>query len=209
VIDGEGPSFCAGADLQWMKSMAQFTRSENIEDSKKLYQMFRSLKEVPVPVICMVHGHVMGGALGLLAASDIGLAVDGTQFCFSEVRLGLAPAVISSFVANKVPMTFLQRYFLTAEVFDEKMAQNMGLVQAHGSHTEMVELKDQLIKKICQNGPSAVRASKNLLNQLSQMNDPEKETVELIANLRVSPEGQEGLKSFFEKRKPHWMEEIK
>ena len=206
VLEGEGESFCAGADLNWMKSMAKFSRIENIEDSEKLYNMFKALADLPCPVLSVVQGHVMGGALGLVAASDICLSVDKTQFCFSEVRLGLAPAVISSFVASKVTPSDLHRYFLTAEVFGPKEARRMGLIQDFGSAKEIKDLKNQIVKKLSQNGPLAVRASKALLKQLPTLEDPKKVTTELIANLRVSPEGQEGLTAFLEKRKPNWLE---
>lgn len=208
VLEGEGESFCAGADLNWMKSMAKFTRIENIEDSEKLYNMFKALSDMPFPVLAVVQGHVMGGALGLVAASDICLSLGKTQFCFSEVRLGLAPAVISPFVAAKVAMTDLHRYFLTAEVFGPKEARRIGLVQDFGSAKEVKELKNLIIKKLSQNGPLAVRASKALLKQIPKLDDSKKVTTELIANLRVSREGQEGLASFLEKRKPSWLESV-
>ncbi len=206
VLEGEGESFCAGADLNWMKSMAKFTRIENIKDSEKLFNMFKALTDLPFPVLSVVQGHVMGGALGLVAASDICLSIEKTQFCFSEVRLGLAPAVISTFVATKVSRADLHRYFLTAEVFGPKEARRMGLVHDFGSAKEINELKNIILKKISHNGPLAVRSSKALLKQIPTMDDPKKVTTEWIANLRVSPEGQEGLTAFLEKRKPSWLE---
>jgi len=206
VLEGEGESFCAGADLNWMRSMAKFNRVENIEDSEKLYDMFKALADMPCPVLSVVQGHVMGGALGLVAASDICLAQEKTQFCFSEVRLGIAPAVISSFVAAKVSVADLYRYFLTAEVFGPKEARRMGLVQDFAGAKEIKEIKNRIVKKFLQNGPLAVRASKALLKQIPKMENPRKTTTELIASLRVSPEGQEGLTAFLEKRKPHWLE---
>lgn len=205
VLKGEGESFCAGADLKWMKSMAQFTREENKKDSEELYDMFFALSQISVPTVCFVHGHAMGGALGLIAASDLVLAESETQFCFSEVRLGLAPAVISSFVKKKMHPSDLTRYFLTAEVFKGKEALASGLIQSHGSLAEMQALLGQWTKKIGNNGPQAVRATKALLNSLKDSTDIKDMTTQLIADLRVSDEGQEGLSAFFEKRKPQWM----
>lgn len=209
TIKGSGESFCAGGDLNWMKSMVNFTEEENKKDSEKLFQMYQALSHVPVPVISVVHGHVMGGGLGLVAASDICLAEEKTQFCFSEVRLGLAPAVISAFVKPKILPRDLQRYFLTAEIFSSQQALEMGLVNEYGSEDQMNKTFQHLVKKISNNGPQAVRATKELIRSLNQGCDPMKQTTELIARLRVSEEGQEGLKAFFEKRKPQWLESAK
>lgn len=205
IIKGEGESFCAGGDLNWMKSMVNFSEKENVEDSEKLYEMYQALVEIPVPVICLTHGHAMGGGLGLMAASDICLAVEGTQYCFSEVRLGLAPAVISSFVSKKMHASDISRYFLTAEVFGPEQAKAMGLVQEFGTREAMEEKVAKLAKKVSNNGPQAVRRTKALISDLANLSDPKKRTTELIASLRVSDEGQEGLSAFFEKRKPSWI----
>ena len=141
-----------------------------------------------------------------MAASDIVLAVDGTQCCFSEVRLGLAPAVISHFVAQKVRPSDMSRYFLTAEVFGPAEAQAMGLVHQYGRESEIEAELIKLTKKIKNNSPQAVKATKALIEQLKTSSDSKKLTTDLIADLRVSDEGQEGLKAFFEKRKPNWIE---
>ena len=130
VLSGEGKSFCSGADLGWMNSMAKFSGAQNRKDSEKLFEMFQSLRDCPVPLICKVQGHVMGGALGLVAASDLVVADEGTQFCFSEAKLGLAPAVISAFVKDKVNFSGMSRWFLTADVFSSADARDMGLVHA-------------------------------------------------------------------------------
>lgn len=206
VIQGAGESFCAGGDLNWMKSMVDYDHSENIKDSEKLYEMYEALQQVQVPVLCKVHGHAMGGALGLIAASDIVFAEEDTQFCFSEVRLGLAPAVISAFVKTKILPRDMYRYFLTAEVFDSADAFDMGLIHGYGSIDEVDAYIARTAKKITDNGPIAVRATKRLISELSRTDDLKKTTTEVIANLRVGDEGQEGLKAFFEKRKPSWME---
>lgn len=206
ILKGEGESFCAGGDLHWMKSMVNFSEQENREDSERLFEMYQALAEVPVPVICLTHGHAMGGGLGLMAVSDIVLAVEETKYCFSEVRLGLAPAVISHFVAKKIHSNKMSRYFLTAEVFGPDEAIAMGLAHEQGSLDSMVELANKLAKKICNNSPRAVRATKGLITQLPTATNSKKLTTELIAKLRVSSEGQEGLQAFFDKRKPNWVE---
>lgn len=206
VLKGAGESFSAGGDLNWMKSMVAYTEEENIKDSEKLYEMYEALTNIPVPVICVTHGHAMGGGLGLMAASDICLGVEGTQYCFSEVRLGLAPAVISSFVAKKMHSSQISRYFLTAEVFGPSEAKEMGLLSSFGTNDEIKELTEKLCKKIMNNGPKAVRETKKLISDLSSLQNPKSRTCQLIASLRVGTEGQEGLKAFFEKRKPNWLE---
>lgn len=206
VLRGAGPSFCAGGDLNWMKSMVDYSHEENKQDSIKLFEMYQALVDIPVPVISLVHGHSMGGGLGLMAASDIVFAVEGTQFCFSEVRLGLAPAVISHFVREKMSPSDMSRYFLTAEVFDPAKAQAMGLVHEHGTTEDIELLLASTTKKIAQNSPQAVKATKQLIAQLKTTTDSKTLTTEVIANLRVSDEGQEGLKAFFDKRKPNWIE---
>ena len=206
LIKGEGESFCAGGDLRWMKSSIGYSKQENQRDAELLYEMFEALSKVPVPVMALVHGHVMGGGLGLIAACDMSFAVERTLMCFSETRLGMAPSVISPFVARKVRMSDLNRYFLTAEFFDCRKALDMGLVQAWGSRLEMEGKVAELSRKILNNGPVALRTTKSLLSELSFLQDSKKRTTELIASLRVSQEGQEGLKAFLEKRKPKWVE---
>ncbi len=205
-LKGAGKSFSAGGDLGWMKSMVDYTEEENIKDSEKLYEMYEALRAVPVPVVTLVHGHAMGGALGLIAASDIVLAVDETQFCFSEVRLGLAPAVISAFVKDKILPRDMSRYFLSAEVFGPEAAQQMGLIHEFGSEKAMQDQSEKILKKIINNGPVAVRETKKLISDLKTSSDIKSQTTKVIAKLRVGKEGQEGLKAFFEKRKPRWTE---
>ncbi len=205
ILRGEGESFCAGGDLTWMKSMAQFTQAENLKDAQKLYEMFEAFKKIPVPTIALVHGHAMGGGVGLVAASDMTIAHDGTLFSFSEVKLGLAPAVISSFVADKLNRSDMYRYFLTAENFDAEKALGMGLIHAVTPTDRAEALLNEWIEKLKKNGPQALRATKKLLGELSHQQNFKNLTTELIARMRVSPEGQEGLKAFLEKRKPHWI----
>ena len=205
IIKGEGESFCAGADLNWMKSMAEYTQQENYKDSDQLFEMFVSLEKLPMPVVGQVHGHVFGGALGLVACCDIVAAVDETKFCFSEVRLGLAPAVISSFVAKKMSRTQIHRWFLTGEVFESSQALEMGFIHFSDSKKKVHRFVEEITQQMSHNGPKAVRETKKLIQDLySHQKDIRSRSVQLIADLRVSSEGQEGLKSFFEKRKPQW-----
>jgi methylglutaconyl-CoA hydratase len=210
VLKGEGKSFCSGADLGYMKSMAEFTLEENKQDSEQLFDMFWALRCLPQPVIGLVHGHVMGGALGLLALCDVASAIEETQFCFSEVRLGLAPAVISPFVMEKASPSFVRRYFLSAEVFDVEAARDSGLVQQSGSREVCEAWVNQMTKIFLANGPQAVRASKSLIlfNETNgDWHSRRSFTTQAIAERRVSDEGQEGLKSYFEKRSPAWKQE--
>lgn len=207
VLSGEGASFCAGADLEWMKSMVKYSKAQNKKDAEKLFVMFETMSNLPVVLMAQVHGHVMGGALGLLSVCDLVVAEEKTEFCFSEAKLGLSPAVISAFVKNKVSFAHMNRWFLTAEVFSALEAQKIGLVHevAAGSHTQTQI--DQWLKFINNNGPQAVRETKKLLRAIhgvSSLPKLKKTTTELIAKLRVGEEGQEGVKSFLEKRSPAW-----
>jgi methylglutaconyl-CoA hydratase len=204
ILKGQGESFCAGGDLNWMKSMINFSEKENIADSVKLFEMYESLLNLPIPLISLVQGHAMGGGLGLMAVSDIVISNKDAQFCFSEVKLGLAPAVISYFVAQKIRPSDLYRFFLTAEIFDVKDAYHMGLVHMSGDQIKTDEFLQKTLHKIKNNGPLAVRETKKLIKSLNKTQDSKTLTTELIARLRVSQEGQEGLKAFFEKRKPQW-----
>lgn len=209
VLSGAGASFCSGADLEWMKSMAKYTYAQNVKDAQKLYEMFAAIRDCDVTVLGKVHGAVMGGALGLVSVCDVVFAEEKTLFCFSEVRLGLAPAVISGFVKNKMRFSEMQRYFVTGSVFGSAEAKQSGLVhQVVDSHLQLdqtVEL--QLKEEILVAAPQAVKETKKLLRKMTALNSETKmkaASTQLIAKLRVSEEGQEGLKSFFDKRKPKW-----
>lgn len=207
VLKGEGKSFCSGADLGYMKSMAGFTFEENVRDSGELFDMFWAMRTCPHPIIARVHGHAMGGALGLIAVSDVVGAVEGTQFCFSEVKLGLAPAVISPFVLERMAVSHARRYMLTGEVFGTDEALRSGLVHFAGDAAAVDAFIEQTSKTISRNGPEGVRATKTLLMQVSAENDWSKRrelTTRVIAERRAGAEGQEGLRAFFEKREPNW-----
>lgn len=207
VIKGEGPSFCAGADLNWMKSMMKYNFEENLTDAQGLYTMFDVMKNCPIPVIGYAHGNVFGGGLGLIAICDIVAVEKSTKFCFSEARLGLVPSVISPFVKRKMSPQFLRESFLTAEIFDAEKAQESGLVNFVGSASACEKFIEAKIKSIKKCGAGALISTKKLLNSLDQMNPQETklETTTVISRRRVSEEGQEGLKAFLEKRKPSWL----
>lgn len=205
-LRGQGESFCAGADLEYMKSMANFSEAENKEDANILFDMFLSIRNCPLPVVTLAHGHAMGGGAGLVAASDIVIAEESTKFAFSEVKLGLVPAVISSFVLEKVIPSRARDLMLTGRVFSGVEALEIGLVgyTARGAAAE--ELAFSILKDLGRLGPEAVRATKKLLLSYEDdlHNKARKKSVDVISQRRVSPEGQEGIKAFLEKRKPNW-----
>lgn len=207
VLTANGKSFCAGADLHYMKSMAKFSHGENVRDAEGLYEMFDSGRNIPVPVIGKVFGHVMGGGLGLTAICDMVAGHKDTQFAFSEARLGLVPSVISSFILEKVPFGMANELMLTAETFSAARAREIGLLHFVG---ELEEVDDYLQSKIdiflsC--GPEAVRETKKLLKYVNGNRDRldiQNRTTTVIAERRGSAEAQEGLSAFFEKKKPSW-----
>lgn len=207
VLRGEGKSFCAGADLHYMKSQADFTEDQNVTDAEQLFEMFWTLRACPHPLIGRLHGHAMGGALGLTAVCDVAAAVEGTQFCFSEVKLGLAPAVISPFVLEKMRASPARRYMLTAEVFLAQEALASDLVHFVGNEAAVDEFVAKMIASLRQNGPEGMRATKGLVRAVSERTDWQTRrelTTSVIAERRVSAEGQEGLRAFFERRSPSW-----
>ncbi len=208
VLSGEGSAFCAGADVNWMKRVVDYSIEENIEDAATLADMLAAVRDCPKPVIARIHGPAIGGGVGLVAACDIAVAVHDAIFCLSEVKLGILPAVISPFVINKIGPGAMRRYALTAERFDALEAKRIGLVN---EAVETVEEMDAGIKNLCkllkQTGSEAVAACKKLLHDIQCVNCDEARTIttKSIAGARVSAEGQEGLKAFLEKRPPNWL----
>lgn len=200
VLKGEGTAFCAGADLNWMKEMVNYNFEQNVKDSKKLWDMFDRIIQCPIPVVGVLHGAVYGGALGLAACCDYVIAETKTQFCFSEVKLGLAPAVISSFVFRKIADGFARPLMLSAEVFNTETALRMGL--AHQVPANFESWPEE-IKKFSSNGLEAMRETKKLLNQITgrpSWDDQERLTTRVISERRVSTEAQTRLKKFLEKK---------
>lgn len=206
ALTGEGKAFCAGADLAWMRAMVNYSLEENRQDADVLFKMFEAIANCPVPIVGLAHGAVFGGALGLLACCDIVVAEEDTQFCFSEVKLGIVPAVISAFLARKANMGQVRPYMLNGQVFGPAKAAQMGLVHAVVPAGEgHAELQRQL-HGFADAGPEAVREMKKLLGDITNLdwNGQREKTGRVIAERRVSTEGQEGLKSFLEKRAPAW-----
>jgi methylglutaconyl-CoA hydratase len=207
VLGGRGPSFCAGADLQWMKAMAAFTREENLREAQALADLFFTVYESPKPIVARVHGAALGGGAGLVAASDIPVAALGTQFGFTEVRLGILPAVISPYVIGKIGEAAARELFLTGERFEAVRAQEIGLIRAAVPEDDLDAAVEGRVKELLQAGPRAIAEAKALIREVAfrRVEDVQRYTVERIAEIRTTAEGQEGMRAFLEKRKPYWM----
>jgi methylglutaconyl-CoA hydratase len=207
VLGGRGPTFCAGADLQWMKAMASFTRQENLREAQSLADLFFTVYESPKPVVARVHGAALGGGAGLVAACDIPVAALGTQFGFSEVRLGIIPAVISPYVLPKIGVSAARELLLTGERFEAVRALEIGLVRAAVPEADLDAAVEGRVQELLKAGPRAIAEVKALIREVAwrRVEDVQRYTVERIADLRVSPEGQEGMRAFLEKRKPSWL----
>lgn len=212
LINANGQHFCAGADLHWMQSMAQYDHSKNLEDAKQLAFLMELLYRLSKPVITLVQGSAFGGALGLIACSDLVLVAEEATFCLSEVRLGLAPAVISPYVSHKIGIAQAKRYCLTAEFFNAHQAKALGLINEVVQRDELIHQGQNMAANIAKLAPQAVTETKALLNFITSRVPYEKAvtdyTTDLIARLRVSFEGQEGMTAFFEKRAPNWQTQI-
>jgi methylglutaconyl-CoA hydratase len=207
VLSGEGKSFCAGADVNWMKRMVGYSFEENVADANLLAAMLRSIRECPKPVIARVHGAAYGGGVGLVAACDMAVALANATFCLSEVKLGIVPAVISPFVLEKIGAGAARRYALTAERFDAAEAKRIGLVsEVVDNDQQMNAWIERIIEHVMANGPEAIATCKQVLAHVAgdKWDELQAYTTRQIARIRVSPEGQEGLKAFLEKRKPGW-----
>ena len=198
LLCGDGPSFCAGADIEWMRASAEVDYESNVADATALLRMFEAIDRCPAPVICAVQGHAFGGGVGLVACSDIAVAHGRAVFAFSEVRLGVIPAVISPFVLRKLGESFARRYFLTGERFDAATAQRIGLV--HEVTEDLSATVARLVAELRSGGPRAARHAKRLV--LDRPDGPE--TARRIAERRTSAEGQEGLRAFLDGRRPSW-----
>ena len=208
VLTGKGKSFCAGADLNWMKSMAKYSMKENIADSKILLNLYEEIYSCPKPVIARVNGHAFGGGIGLFAACDIVIAIPDCKFAFSEVKLGIIPAVISTYVVRRIGRFNMRRLFITGERFDSNYAKEIGLIDFVASEKEFNEVVKKYIDILLSSGPNAISEVKKLVKSYEKMDlDKYKEhTVKKISELRVSDEGQEGINAFLEKRKSKWSE---
>lgn len=208
VLSGNGPAFCAGADLNWMKKMAGYSDDENRADALRLAEMLRAIYTCPKPVIARVHGDTYAGGVGLVAACDIVVAVDTANFCLSEAKLGLIPATISPYVIRALGEQASRRYFITAERFSAAEAHRLGLVHEL-VNTDTLDTKvNDITAALVANSPNAVRESKRLVREVSgaAVNDALlADTADRIAAIRASNEGREGVQSFLGKRKPNWL----
>ncbi|KID58762.1 gamma-carboxygeranoyl-CoA hydratase [Pseudoalteromonas luteoviolacea] len=205
VLKTNGKHFSAGADLAWMKSMADNNYEENVADSLELAKLMQVLASSPHPTLCLVQGAAFGGALGLIACCDIAVASPNAKFCLSEVKLGLIPAVISPYVIRAIGERQARRYFLTAEVFQAEKALELGLIHQISDNLERSE--EYFIEQLLNNGPTAVKSAKSLIDEVAGKAIDEQlitHTAKRIAEIRVSDEGQEGLSAFFDKRAPNW-----
>jgi len=206
VLTGEGTAFCAGADMNWMRRSARFSREENEADAGRFAAMLRALDELPIPTVARVNGACLGGGMGLISCCDIVVAADAADFGFTEVRLGIAPAVISAFVLPKIGASGARRYFLTGEIFKAAEAKAIGLVHEVVPGEALDGAVARVSDAISGNGPRAVAAAKQLIREALALrrDDAIENAVRTIAALRASPEGQEGLGAFLEKRRPAW-----
>jgi methylglutaconyl-CoA hydratase len=205
VLAGNGPAFCAGADLNWMKRMAGYGYDENLADAKALAEMLATLDRLPKPTIARVHGPVFAGGTGLVAACDIAVGTPEAKFCLSEAKLGLSPATISPYVMRAMGEREARRYFLTAEVFDAQEALRIGMLSILTDKLD--DTIDELVKHLLAGGPQAHAKIKALIRAVAGRRPDDAlvaETAEQIAEIRGSPEGKEGIAAFLEKRKPGW-----
>ena len=208
VLAANGPAFCAGADLNWMKKMADYTYEENLADAGQLAAMLSAIYHCSKPVIARVQGDCYAGGMGLLAACDIAVSVDTANFCLSEVKLGLIPATISPYVIRAMGEQAARRYFVTAERFSAQQAKACGLIHELVTPELLDEKVTELVRQISANSPNAVMQAKRLVQTVAgQTLTPElvAATVKGIAEIRASDEGREGVRSFLEKRKPGWL----
>ena len=198
LLAGDGPSFCAGADVEWMRSSVELDYDANVADANALRGMLEAIDRCPAPVVARVQGHALGGGAGLVACSDIAVADADAVFAFSEVKLGIIPAVISPFALAKIGASAARRYFVTGERFDAATALRIGLV--HEVADDLDAAVGRILAELASAGPKAARHAKRLV--LERPDGPE--TARRIAERRTSEEGQEGLRAFVERRRPSW-----
>jgi methylglutaconyl-CoA hydratase len=205
VLTGNGKSFCAGADLNWMKGMKDYSEQENIDDSEKLADLFSKLNNLEVPVIGKINGAALGGGCGLIAVCDFVIATSEAKFGFTEVRLGLIPAVISPFVISKIGESNARAFFLSGQRFDSIVAERIGLI--HLISKDLDEDCQKINLEFLKAGPKAAKAAKKLINNVLKTSDKNIQrslTTKAISKIRVSDEGQEGMNALLEKRKVTW-----
>jgi methylglutaconyl-CoA hydratase len=200
LLSGDGPSFCAGADVEWQRASIDLSYDENVEDALRLYHMLAAIDGCPAPVVARVHGYALGGGSGLVACADIAVAAADATFGFSEVKLGIIPAVISPFVLPRIGSGAARRYFLTGERFDAEAALRIGLVHEVVPPEQLDEAVARILGELETAGPEAAREAKHLV----RAGPRDEETAKIAARLRAGKEGQEGLRAFLEHRRPRW-----
>ena len=209
VLTGAGSAFSAGADLGWMRAMAEYSEEDNIEDALRLAELMSVLNHLTLPTVARINGHVFGGGVGLVACCDIAVADPDARFALSEVRLGLVPAVISPYVIAAMGTRNARRFFLTGEAMSARKARRVGLIHEIAKPRLLDEAVEHQVKMLLAGGPLAIRESKELIAMVAGSTESAAEvitrrTAEIIAQLRVSDEGQEGVSAFLEKRPPDW-----
>ncbi len=206
VFTGEGKSFSAGADLKWMGKMRDYSFEENMEDSLALAECMHLIYTCPVPTVARVNGATIGGGVGLLSSCDISIASEKAVFSLSEVKLGIVPACIAPYVIGRIGQRAAREFFLTGERFDACKALEIGLVNRVAPHEKLDEAVSEIESRLTSSGPNALKMAKELIRDVPGMTPEQYKhyTAEMIARLRISDEGQEGIKAFFEKRKPSW-----
>jgi len=209
VLTGAGESFCAGADLNWMREIVRYSYEENLRESRELAELMYSIYALPKPTIARINGAVIGGGTGLFSACDIVIASERAKFGLSEVKIGLIPAAIGPYVIRRIGESGARELFLTGERFDARRALEIGLVNKVVTHEELDSKVEEVVNLLLSSGPEAIVKCKELLQRVPAMglDEAKSYTAEMIAGLRVSPEGQEGMASFLEKRKPNWTKE--
>ncbi|WP_376795134.1 enoyl-CoA hydratase-related protein [Thermogemmatispora sp.] len=207
VLTGAGASFSAGADIQMMQQAVNVSREENVAEALRLADLFETVASFPCPVVARVNGTALGGGLGLIASCDLAIAVETARFAFSEVRLGIAPAVIAPYVVRKIGEGQARALFVTGEQFTAARARELGLVHVVVASQELDAAVEQALRNLLRGGPRALRACKQLATRVGSLTREEARayTANLIADLRASAEGQEGLRAFLEKRKASWV----
>jgi len=210
VLSGDGPTFCAGADVNWMRRAGAYSREENEADAERMARMLRGIDACPKPVVALAHGAAIGGGVGLVAAADIVIASEETVFSLAEVKLGILPAAISPYVLRAIGPRAARDLFLTGERFDAARALAIGLVHRVVPAAELAEAGNRKVAALLSSGPEAVRAAKALIEKVAGMGPDEAMplTVRTIAERRASAEAKEGLSAFLEKRKPAWAKEL-
>ena len=207
VLAGAGKVFCAGADLTWMSKMVAYTHDENVRDARAMARMFEALDQLPIPLIGRIHGAALGGGVGLAAVCDIVVVAEDAAFAFTEVKLGILPAVISPYVIAKIGRSAARELFLTGARFTAARAKEIGLVHAVADPSDLDRVVAKYVNDLVTSGPEAVAAAKRLIADVAERPRPDAvdRSVEAIAERRVSREGQEGMGAFLAKRPPSWL----